>query len=301
MFVMSKAALLFTVAFAHPGSLQCGDERFTSGSTSKCMTLDIVDKTEDRGIHFGTRQRSYTPGGEVHLGLSVQTPGPYDNSTGQDPYGIFFTIHATAPKSSSHQGSFTSVPETVSLKDEDACANQLYLNNNGTLGKGARFTWTADAATCGDVNFNILYGNGPGDTPLAPASPFVYRAVLTVAGPICKHTETTTTTTPASEQWVCSVCAHVYDAEKDGAGAAFEDLPDDWVCPVCGQPKSAYKRTMLKTNAAAEQWVCSVCAHVYDAEKDGAGAAFEDLPDDWVCPVCSQPKSAYTKQTTMVV
>merc|ERR1712203_271598 len=39
---------------------------------------------------------------------------------------------------------------------------------------------------------------------------------------------------------------------------------------------------------------CSVCAHVYDAAADGDGAAFEDLPDSWVCPVCGQPKSVYT-------
>lgn len=44
---------------------------------------------------------------------------------------------------------------------------------------------------------------------------------------------------PAS--FVCSVCSHVYDAEADGGGMAFEDLPETWVCPVCGQPKSAYK------------------------------------------------------------
>lgn len=37
---------------------------------------------------------------------------------------------------------------------------------------------------------------------------------------------------------------------------------------------------------------CSVCGHVYDPERgDPAGdvppgTEFEDLPDDWVCPVC---------------
>merc|ERR1712183_1228561 len=74
------------------------------------------------------------------------------------------------------------------------------------------------------------------------------------------------------------------------------DLPDDWTCPVCAQPKSAYKKQAAKAVTGDETWGCTVCAHVYDADQDGAGEAFEDLPDDWICPVCAQPKSAYEKQ-----
>jgi len=48
--------------------------------------------------------------------------------------------------------------------------------------------------------------------------------------------------------------------------------------------------------AAGQKWICLVCSHIYDpAEGDpGAGVApgtpFEDLPDDWVCPVCGAEK-----------
>jgi glyoxylase-like metal-dependent hydrolase (beta-lactamase superfamily II)/rubredoxin len=42
------------------------------------------------------------------------------------------------------------------------------------------------------------------------------------------------------------------------------------------------------------KYVCSVCGYVYDpAEHDGV--AFEDLPDDWRCPRCKQPKSKFNK------
>ena len=46
---------------------------------------------------------------------------------------------------------------------------------------------------------------------------------------------------------------------------------------------------------------CLICGYVYDpAEGDSiagiaAGTAFEDLPDDWVCPVCGAPKSEFEK------
>ena len=43
---------------------------------------------------------------------------------------------------------------------------------------------------------------------------------------------------------------------------------------------------------ATGKYVCSVCGYVYDpAEHDGI--AFEDLPEDWKCPRCKQPKSKF--------
>ena len=42
------------------------------------------------------------------------------------------------------------------------------------------------------------------------------------------------------------------------------------------------------------KYVCSVCGYVYDpAEHDGV--AFEDLPGDWKCPRCKQPKEKFNK------
>lgn len=41
-------------------------------------------------------------------------------------------------------------------------------------------------------------------------------------------------------QYVCEVCGHVYDEEKEGI--KWEDLPDSWTCPVCESPKSYYVR-----------------------------------------------------------
>ena len=42
------------------------------------------------------------------------------------------------------------------------------------------------------------------------------------------------------------------------------------------------------------KYVCSICGYVYDpAEHDGV--KFEDLPDDWKCPRCKQPKEKFNK------
>ncbi|MGO9018423.1 MAG: rubredoxin [Syntrophobacteraceae bacterium] len=47
------------------------------------------------------------------------------------------------------------------------------------------------------------------------------------------------------------------------------------------------------------RYVCTVCGYVYDpaaGDPDNgiaAGTKFEDLPDDWVCPVCGAPKEDF--------
>jgi flavin reductase (DIM6/NTAB) family NADH-FMN oxidoreductase RutF/rubredoxin len=51
-----------------------------------------------------------------------------------------------------------------------------------------------------------------------------------------------------------------------------------------------------------DKYVCDVCGYVYNPEEGDpdngvdAGTAFEDLPDDWVCPLCGAPKSEFSKQ-----
>lgn len=51
-----------------------------------------------------------------------------------------------------------------------------------------------------------------------------------------------------------------------------------------------------------DKYVCEVCGYVYDpaaGDPDSgidAGTSFENLPDDWVCPVCSASKDEFRKQ-----
>ena len=49
-----------------------------------------------------------------------------------------------------------------------------------------------------------------------------------------------------------------------------------------------------------KKYVCDVCDYVYDPEKGepdsgiAVGTAFEDLPDDWVCPLCGVGKDQFS-------
>lgn len=41
------------------------------------------------------------------------------------------------------------------------------------------------------------------------------------------------------------------------------------------------------------KWKCNMCGYVYD--DDAEGAAFEDLPDDYKCPMCGATKDMFSK------
>jgi rubredoxin len=51
-----------------------------------------------------------------------------------------------------------------------------------------------------------------------------------------------------------------------------------------------------------EKYICTVCGYTYDPEKGDPdngikpGTKFEDLPDNWVCPVCGAAKDAFEKE-----
>ena len=46
---------------------------------------------------------------------------------------------------------------------------------------------------------------------------------------------------------------------------------------------------------------CTICGYIYDpelGEEDSGippGTPFENLPDDWKCPICGAPKDSFEK------
>jgi rubredoxin len=60
-------------------------------------------------------------------------------------------------------------------------------------------------------------------------------------------------------------------------------------------------QTLQRGEQEMEKYVCTICDYVYDPTKGdpdngiAPGTSFEDLPDDWVCPLCGAPKSEFEK------
>ena len=55
----------------------------------------------------------------------------------------------------------------------------------------------------------------------------------------------------------------------------------------------------IKIQIDMKKYICNVCQWVYDPEVGdpdsgiAPGTAFEDIPDDWVCPLCGVTKEDF--------
>lgn len=55
-----------------------------------------------------------------------------------------------------------------------------------------------------------------------------------------------------------------------------------------------------KREKTMKKFECEPCGYIYDpavGDPDGGiapGTAFEDIPDDWVCPICGLGKDVFT-------
>jgi len=62
------------------------------------------------------------------------------------------------------------------------------------------------------------------------------------------------------------------------------------------------KNLYITMEVCMMKWTCSVCGYEYDpaaGDPDNGiapGTAFEDLPEDWVCPVCGVEKGSFEKE-----
>ncbi len=122
-------------------------------------------------------------------------------------------------------------------------------------------------------------------------------------------------------------CGYIYDPDKGDRkgkvkkGTQFKDLPEGWKCPVCGASVKAFKPlagpgSVHADNAAAaapeqtetkksesgmKKYRCDICGYVYDpdvgddSEGIAPGTAFEDLPEDFECPVCGAGKDEFSE------
>jgi rubredoxin len=53
-----------------------------------------------------------------------------------------------------------------------------------------------------------------------------------------------------------------------------------------------------------KKYQCSPCQYIYDPKEGdpdagvAPGTAFEDLPDDWICPLCGVSKELFEEKTS---
>ncbi|MBQ6264138.1 MAG: MBL fold metallo-hydrolase [Clostridia bacterium] len=74
----------------------------------------------------------------------------------------------------------------------------------------------------------------------------------------------------------------------------YENLEAKRVMDPDNPVPTVFAEVDFSQQEATGKYVCSICGYVYDPAEHG-GTAFEDLPDDWKCPRCKQPKEKFNK------
>lgn len=74
----------------------------------------------------------------------------------------------------------------------------------------------------------------------------------------------------------------------------YENLEAKRVIDLNHPVPTIFEEVVFAHKEASGKYVCSVCGYVYDpAEHDGQ--PFNELPDDWRCPRCKQPKDKFNR------
>ena len=62
------------------------------------------------------------------------------------------------------------------------------------------------------------------------------------------------------------------------------------------------QKTLIRNKEAQMKYVCELCGYVYDSvigdPENGieAGTDFEDISEDWTCPLCGATKDDFEEQ-----
>lgn len=96
------------------------------------------------------------------------------------------------------------------------------------------------------------------------------------------------------KKYRCKICG--YTVEK-------ESLEEDFVCPICGVGKDLFEEVvedkeaqlevneLLKKSTLPKRYRCKICGYIYDESTEEV--RFQDLSDDWTCPLCGVGKDMF--------
>eukprot|EP00937_MAST-01D_sp_MAST-1D-sp2_P003005 g3005.t1 len=178
------------------------------------------------------------------------------------------------------------VPERLSLPSFTLSCNGTRASFAAAAGASAELLWTAPAAAsaagAGTVALRVAEATSMGNLSVNAAVLGAPATGLAPAGAV---------------GFACVVGKGL----RPGGGAPTRQCMSMPAGTVGALTKAACESACFNAGgggAGAASYRCLRCDHVYNRSSDDQLLrAFEDLPDDWVCPVCGAPKSAYAKQT----
>lgn len=107
---------------------------------------------------------------------------------------------------------------------------------------------------------------------------------------------------PVLKEAVSIIIAEVISSQETANHTLFLCAVNEIIVGTMAEPMTyAYYQKYLQPQTKKEnnmsqekpktQWVCTICGYVYDGD-----IPFEELPDDYLCPVCAQPKAVFVEE-----
>ena len=98
----------------------------------------------------------------------------------------------------------------------------------------------------------------------------------------------------------------LYNAEEKNQSSEQEKCDNITKRTVYIHIITCYNRDSLKEfynegGKEMKKYVCDLCGYIYDPEEGDpengveAGTAWEDVPEDWVCPLCGADKDSFSE------
>lgn len=259
----------------------------------------------DTGIPSGTPEEAPDENSLVYTGKDICTYMEALANLGYQPEQV--TKILLTHKHSDHSGELKSFPNAkIYVNEEECSADELQGINNIIPVKftdGAYYNFPESQKIADGIYFIKAKGHTNGNSLVVAENDglfYMFQADITYVDEALYENKLSVVfdDLPAARETLDRVREFVRSHPTVYMGThtpqGYENLEAKRVMDLDHPVPTVLAEVDFSTQKASGIYVCSICGYVYDPAENN-GVAFEDLPDDWRCPRCKQPKEKFNK------
>ena len=261
----------------------------------------------DTGIPSGTPEEAPDENSLVYTGKDICTYMEAFESLGYQPEQV--TKILLTHKHADHSGELKSFPNAkiyVNEEEEECSADELQGINNIIPVKftdGAYYNFPESQKIADGIYFIKAKGHTNGNSLVVAENDglfYMFQADITYVDEALYENKLSVVfdDLAAARETLDRVREFVRSHPTVYMGThtpqGYENLEAKRVMDLDHPVPTVLAEVDFSTQKASGIYVCSICGYVYDPAENN-GVAFEDLPDDWRCPRCKQPKEKFNK------
>ena len=259
----------------------------------------------DTGIPSGTPEEAPDENSLVYTGKDICTYMEALANLGYQPEQV--TKILLTHKHSDHSGELKSFPNAkIYINEEECSADELQEINNIIPVKftdGAYYNFPESQKIADGIYFIKAKGHTNGNSLVVAENDglfYMFQADITYVDEALYENKLSVVfdDLAAARETLDRVREFVRSHPTVYMGThtpqGYENLEAKRVMDLDHPVPTVLAEVDFSTQKASGIYVCSICGYVYDPAENN-GVAFEDLPDDWRCPRCKQPKEKFNK------